>query len=102
MSDLISRSALLDAMNYNRKINADENGVLAIEISSLIDYVEKMPTAYDVDDVAKKLAMLSTEYDKGAISYRVENLDDYEHGKAFAYRQAINIVKRGGIDEQGN
>lgn len=92
MSDLISRSALLDAMNYNRKINSDENGVLAIEISSLIDYVEKMPTAYDVDKVVAELEGMKD--DCGFIRATPE-----ANSYCKAINKAIDIVKRGGRDE---
>lgn len=58
--DLISRSRLLEILNYNKAIHEDENGetrqLIAIDINKMIEYVEKMPTAYDVDKVVEQLA----------------------------------------------
>lgn len=57
--DLISRSRLLEILNYNKAIHEDENGetrqLIAIDINKMIEYVEKMPTAYDVDKVVEQL-----------------------------------------------
>lgn len=59
MSDLISRTALLEVLKYNREEHTDENGetrqLIAIDIDKMIEYVEKMPTAYDVDAVVEKM-----------------------------------------------
>ena len=59
MSDLISRSALLQMLKYNKAIHEDENGetrqLVAVDINKVIEYVEKMPTAYDVEAVVEKM-----------------------------------------------
>lgn len=64
MSDLISRSALLQMLKYNKAIHEDENGetrqLVAVDINKVIEYVEKMPTAYDVEAVEKELEAFKT------------------------------------------
>lgn len=59
MSDLISRRALLEMLEHNKKIHADENGetrqLIAVDINRMIDYVLHMPAAYDVDKVVEAL-----------------------------------------------
>lgn len=60
--DLISRSALLEMLHHNKALHTDENGetrqLIAIGVNRLIEYVEKMPTAFDVDKVVKRLESL--------------------------------------------
>ena len=50
--DLISRSALLEMLRYNAAMHTDENGetrqLIAIDVNRLIEYVEKMPTAFSL------------------------------------------------------
>lgn len=59
MSDLISRSELLRVLRHNAELHTDENGetrqLVAVDIHKLIEYVEKMPTAFDVEKVAAQI-----------------------------------------------
>lgn len=65
MSDLISRSALLEMLEHNKRIHTDENGetrrLIAVDIDRMIDHVLHMPAAYDVDKVAEKLGDFEEE-----------------------------------------
>lgn len=57
--DLISRSELLRVLRHNAALHTDENGetrqLVAVDIHKLIEYVEKMPTAFDVDETVEEL-----------------------------------------------
>lgn len=57
--DLISRGLLLEVLRYNAAKHTDENGetrqLIAIDINKMIEYVEQMPTAFDVEKVEKAL-----------------------------------------------
>ena len=63
--DLISRRRLLEILNYNKAIHEDESGetrqLIAIDINKMIEYVEKMPVAYDVDKVVEQIDSISVE-----------------------------------------
>lgn len=98
MSDLISRSALLAYLeNEKRKIKADskkyrmhEEAVAGMKASlqAIENKVNEMQTAYDVSKVVAELEEEKTmAYDKcdGGSSYK-------------AYSQAIDIVRRGGVE----
>lgn len=60
--DLISRSALLEMLRYNKEVHTDENGesrqLIAVDINRMIEYVEQMPTAFDVDKAVADLGAL--------------------------------------------
>lgn len=58
--------------------------------------VKCCPTAYDVDKVCEELLVKSQRYDR----MFDESIDLYYLGKSHAYDDAIEIVKRGGIDEK--
>lgn len=87
--DLISRSALLGMLNYNKAIHEDENGetrqLIAVDINKMIEYVEKMPTAYNVDKVVEKL--------QHPTNYTIV------YGKHYTtVERAAEIVKAGGVE----
>ena len=92
--DLISRSRLLETLNYNKAIHEDENGetrqLIAIDINKMIEYVEKMPFAYDVDKVVEKLQ----EYQS---AFPVDSQNDYFRGVGIGAKSCIEIVKAGGV-----
>lgn len=84
---LISRSKLLEMLNYNKAINEDnaKGKVIVVPVDEIIKYVEKMPTAYDVDKVVAELEkaechMIGQHY--------------FEDGIA----KSIEIVKAGGVE----
>ena len=65
------------------------NGTL-INTNTMLAVVEKMPTAYDVEKVVAELEECSDKYKSSSC--------EYEQGKAFSYKNAIDIVKRGGVE----
>lgn len=83
MSDLISRTALLEVLKYNREEHTDENGetrqLIAIDIDKMIEYVEKMPTAYNVEAVVDQLGKASYEADCLGATVKYLNFDDTVH-----------------------
>ena len=100
MSDLISKSALIDALKVHFDSYFREDGELLYsdhictsdDVVDLIKLVENQPTAYDIDNVVKELyeerteILLSNDYECEIINYCVDNFD-----------KAIEIVKQGGI-----
>ena len=101
--DLISRSALLQTLKYTKAITEDENGetrqLIAIDINKVIEYVEKMPTAYNVDKVVEQLE----EYSSGDVCSRFSGGCPYlnnpdVHCEHCAVMMAIEIVKAGGVE----
>ena len=116
MSDLISRSALIDALKVHFDSCFREDGELLYsghictsDVVDLIKLVENQPTAYDVDKVVEELKIIKedalAEYNIG--EYNLDNnignsiaenyRKDMNEGKCFAYDEAIEIVKQGGI-----
>lgn len=71
------------------------------------DVIENQPTAYDVDKVVGELEVLREKAQKrreeliGINSYHNVILRDneYERGRVYAFDDAIEVVKDGGIDE---
>ena len=88
MSDLISRSALLEAMR--KKEEEYESVMRTPNWWTAFDVIENQPTAYDVDKVVEELGERSKEYNSGV---RL-------HGKPeeMLTDDAIDIVKRGGAE----
>ena len=84
---LIDADLLIERLGfYNTPQEREEN---AGQIITLEDF-DKMPTAYDVDAVGKKLKRRSKEYNSGV---RL-------HGKPeeMITNEAIEIVKGGGVE----
>lgn len=99
MNDLISRNALLEMLNYNKAIHEDESGetrqLIAIDINKMIDYVKKMPTAYDVDKVVEQLMNKHCGNCSNFISKGLLDKDYCRHAKCDIY-DICEIVKTGG------
>ena len=105
MSDLISRRELI---KHFEAIQQEEN-VVGLVFVAAIDEIKGQPTAYDVDKVVEELKTIKeealTEYNMG--EYNLDNnignsiaenyRKDMNEGKCFAYDEAIEIVKQGGI-----
>lgn len=112
MSDLISRSALIDELdNYEKELREDRE--IAIEtddeqmlfaimnqetaICRIIRNVMNAPTAYDVDKVLERLEDHKQKY--VAIYEKGEYKDShFFKGKIDAFDVAKNIVRAGGKD----
>lgn len=96
MSDLISRSALIQTLKYNKAINEDDakGKMMVIPVDNVIEYVEKMPTAYNVDKVVEQIKK------KGSIHCLNSSCDgdcalcDY----GVSVRDIIDLVKEGGVE----
>lgn len=99
MSDLISRSELINALKVHFDSCFREDGELLYsdhictsdDVVDLIKLVENQPTAYSVDKVVEELEERSKEYNSGL---RL-------HGKPEEMRtdEAIEIVKQGGVSD---
>ena len=117
MSDLISKSALIDALKVHFDSFFREDGELLYsdhictsdDVVDLIKLVENQPTAYDIDRVVEEIKTLKeyalAEYNMG--EYNLDNnignsiaenyRKDMNEGRCFAYDDAIEIIKQGGI-----
>ena len=119
MNDLISKSALIDALKVHFDSCFREDGELLYsdhictsdDVVDLINLVENQPNAYNVDKVVEELKIIKedalAEYNMG--EYNLDNnignsiaenyRKDMNEGKCFAYDEAIEIVKAGGKNE---
>ena len=105
MSDLISKSALIDALKIHFDSCFREDGELfysdhictSDDVVDLIKLVENQPTAYDVDKVVVEL----NELDVTAIRrYEGGTFGNYEGTDYYIKKsKAIEIVKQGGVSE---
>ena len=100
MNDLISKSALIDALKIHFDSCFREDGELLYsdhictsdDVVDLINLVENQPNAYNVDKVVEELyeerteILLSNDYECKIINYCIDNFD-----------KAIEIVKQGGV-----
>jgi hypothetical protein len=84
MSDLISRSQLLKEIET-------WGGC----VDALHDYIQNMPTAYDVEKVVEELEENATRYTKKYVTPYGNN--GYRDVKAISVNRAIEIVKQGGV-----
>lgn len=72
--------------------------------NALCKLVDSQPTAFDVEKVIHELQNLRMDiFEKVKKGYPTETIEDYFNcgemvGKSDAYRDAIEIVKRGGRD----
>ena len=119
MNDLISKSEVLELLykifdkyymstDKNPSIISKSFGTESFGID-VFKEIKKMPTAYDVDKVIEELKIIKedalAEYNIG--EYNLDNnignsisenyRKDMNEGKCFAYDEAIEIVKQGGI-----
>ena len=91
MSDLISRSDVLELQRYSfgvSMLNSEEY----IKVSD----VDNILTAYDIDRVVEELEENASRYTKKYATPYGNN--GYRDTKAISIHKAIEIVKRGGVD----
>ena len=86
MSDLISRSQLLKQIET-------WGGC----VDALYDYIQNMPTAYDIDRVVEELEKNASRYTKKYVTPYGNN--GYKDIKAISVHKAIEIVKQGGVSD---
>ena len=112
MSDLISRSELLKAMDtwdklgydeHNRLIRIDstneeyEEYVHYVRYEDMVNCVMNMPTAYDIDKVIAKLKELDV---KSITRYKNGNFGNFDGIEYYIkQREAIEIVKQGIVSD---
>ena len=86
MSDLISRSQLLKEIE-----------TFGGCVDALHDYIQNMPTAYDIDKVVEELEENASRYTKKYLTPYGNN--GYRDTKAISIHKAIEIVKHGGVSD---
>ena len=96
-NDLISRESLLkDIDEVIEQYSYEKDGAAVMDALTCVrDMVNDMPTAYDVEKVIKQL---ESEASHCASFFDGYYTDDYERGKFEAYNEAVEIVKRGGME----
>lgn len=62
--------------------------------SSILNFIDNQPTAYDVDKVVEQLVAESERWRESGEAYE----DEKELGVADGFKRAIEIVKLGGIE----
>lgn len=70
---------------------------------SLEKLIKEQPTAFDVDKVIEELEKLADELEEKALTMNKAECFDFANGllsKAIGVRDAIDIIKVGGIDER--
>ena len=108
MSDLISRSELLKAMNTWDKFGCDKYGRLVmldstngkeyvpyVHYEGMVNCVKNIPTAYDVDKVVNELEELKMRYFLTIANTGDEKSDFAYENVGNALDKAIEIVKHG-------
>jgi hypothetical protein len=98
MSDLISRSALIEAMTEVYKKHYAGTGK-SEDFTIAMEMVRKQPTAYDVEKVVAELEehLLVVEIEDEHIIPE-SDVDEYFELDVVAMSDAIDIVKRGGVE----
>ena len=120
MNDLISKSTLIDALKVHFDSCFREDGELLYsdhictsdDVVDLINLVENQPNAYNVDKVVEEIKTLKKDAlaEYNIVEYNLDNnignsiaenyRKDMNEGKCFAYDEAIEIVKQGGIRKE--
>ena len=94
MGRLIDEDVLLAriSLNYNNHQN--------ISAGAMKDIINTTPTAYDVEKVVAELEKQAEQYNRRALELVDKSTEAGIHnkGKACSYEQAIEIVKRGGVE----
>lgn len=83
---------LIDADNLNFKGQKYNKS----QMKSILDFIDKQPTAYDVDKVVEQLEKLKSQVPVNRILDNIIKDKPKELGQLIAYNKAIEIVKAGG------
>ena len=107
MSDLISRSELINAMNTWDKFGCNEHGRLVrldstnneeyvpyVHYEDMVNCVKNMPTAYSVDKVVEELERIRAKE-----TCNKEKCDTKEICRICVVDDAIEIVKHDGVSD---
>lgn len=87
---------IIDADKFKKQIAgmAIVNGYSAQKVNKMCELIDEQPTAYDVDEVIKKLKKLrDCKYLTGITN------NAYEFGACDALNDAIKIIKAGGKND---
>ena len=116
MNDLISRNELLKRFCINKAGHRIperdcDNFEVTVSVKDIKTIIKEQPTAYNVDKVVEEIKTLKEEA-LGEYNIGEYNLDnnignsiaenyrkDMNEGKCFAYDEAIEIVKQGGVSD---
>ena len=112
MSDLISRSELINAMNTCDKFGCNEHGRLVrldstnneeyvpyVHYEDMVNCVKNMPTAYSVDKVVEELEEMKMRYFLTIANTGDEKSDFAYENVGNALDKAIEIVKQGVVSD---
>ena len=97
MSRLIDADKLKEVIEKEKD---DNDYICGLRMESTKEIIEDQPTAFDVEKVVKELEELKMRY-----FLTIENTGDADKDCAYlntanAIDKAIEIVKRGGVDEE--
>ena len=95
MSDLISRSKVIDILEKEKSLMCGYDADIAI--FSIEKGIRELPTAYSVDNVVYKLEENASRYTKKYNTPYGNN--GYKDVKAISIHKAIEIVNNGGVDD---
>ena len=94
MSDLISREMVIDILKQTGIIQDNDIGHCVIE------EINRIPTAYDIDKVVDELEKNASRYTKKYVTPCGNN--GYRDTKAISVNKAIEIVKQGGVRKEND
>ena len=71
-----------------------------MQLKGILEFMEKQPTAYDVEKVVEQLQQQANQYNRRALELVEKSTEAGIHnkGKACSYEHAINIVRKGGVE----
>lgn len=101
MSDLISRSALIELIQSHDDITLDRFSEL-----SVIRVIKEQPTAYDVEGVVAELEHQKEQCEKDMKYYEEKSWKDHIshtnydlfYAQSDCWEDAIDIVRKGGME----
>lgn len=99
MDDLISRSAFEKFIKEKYK-DGESTGDIKDQMLFDLDY---QPTAYDLDKVIKQLELVIEKCKSLAYEHDAEflyNISEVFRSKYWAYKDAIEIVRKGGVENE--
>ena len=95
MNDLIRREDVIKLVNqFVFGLCKEQNDEVRRTFNK---YIEKMPTAYDIEKVVYKLENLKDGYDHSCLDNAYER--GVEAGAKWIKKKAIEIVKQGGVSD---
>ena len=97
MSDLISRSELLKEIEKYKFGAISNNAEREYVKTTILNFIECQPTAYDIDKVVEELQKNASRYTKKYVTPYGNN--GYRDTKAISIHKAIEIVKQGCVSD---